>query len=236
MVHLSTPLPRSEGASLTSQPYDNPLGLVQVHHMPHRNNRPCGPLDLILQHLLNMLRCYILALIHKHTPSSFVCTKPFDITQQPCWWPQTYNHRTPYRQQNGTRCTQSKTMSMTNCTTDYNLTDRMVFSESRISRDRRNSASSVPRSTTKPSRAPMPSANSPSTSTTPPPWPFPNSSSRSVKPRCSARSTASSSIISSSSPVTTRAATATSAWARLAVPSSSTPRMPRSPSVAIRST
>jgi len=26
---------------------------------------------------------------------------------------------------------------MTNCTTDYNLTDRMVFSESRISRDRR---------------------------------------------------------------------------------------------------
>ncbi len=79
MIHLSTPLPRSEGASLTSQPYDNLLGLVQVHHMPHHNNRPCGPLDLILQHLLNMLRCYILALIHKQTPSSFVCTKPFDI-------------------------------------------------------------------------------------------------------------------------------------------------------------
>ncbi len=137
MVHLSTPLPHSEGASLTSQPYDNPLGLVQVHHMPHRNNRPCGPLDLILQHLLNMLRCYILALIHKQTPSSFVCTKPFDIPQQPCWWPQTYNHRTPYRQQNGTRYTQSKTKSMTNCPTDYNLTYRMVFSESRISRDRR---------------------------------------------------------------------------------------------------
>ncbi len=136
MVHLSTPLPHSDGASLTSQPYDNPLGLVQVHHMPHRNNRPCGPLDLILQHLLNMLRCYILALIHKQTPSSFVCTKPFDIPQQPCWWPQTYNHRTPYRQQNGTRYTQSKTKSMTNCPTDYNLTDRMVFSESRISRDR----------------------------------------------------------------------------------------------------
>ncbi len=69
MVHLSTPLPRSEGASLTSQPYDNPLGLVQVHHMPHHNNRPCGPLNLILQHLLNMLRCYILALIHRQTPS-----------------------------------------------------------------------------------------------------------------------------------------------------------------------
>ncbi len=120
MVHLSTPLPHSEGALLTSQPYDNPLGLVQVHHMPHHNNRPCGPLNLILQHLLNMLRCYILALIHKQTPSSFVFTKPFDIPQQPCWWPQAYNHRTPYRQQNYTRRTQSKTMSMTNCTTAHN--------------------------------------------------------------------------------------------------------------------
>ncbi len=79
MVHLSTPLPRSEGALLTSQPYDNPLGLVQVHHMPHHNNRPCGPLNLILQHLLNMLRCYIFALIYKQTPSSFMFTKPFDI-------------------------------------------------------------------------------------------------------------------------------------------------------------
>ncbi len=79
MIYSFTPLPRSEGALLTSQPYANPLGLVQVHHMPHRNNRPCGPLNLILQHLLNMLRCYIFALIHKQTPSSFVCTKPFDI-------------------------------------------------------------------------------------------------------------------------------------------------------------
>ncbi len=67
MVHLSTPLPRSEGALLTSQPYDNPSDLVQIHHMPHHNNRPCAPLNLILQHLLNMLRCYILALIHKQT-------------------------------------------------------------------------------------------------------------------------------------------------------------------------
>ncbi len=162
MIHSFTPLPRSEGASLTSQPYDNPLGLVQVHHMPHHNNRPCGPLDLILQHLLNMLQCYILALIHKQTPSSFVCAKPFDIPQQPCWWPQTYNHRTPYHQQK-----LYTTYAIQNQVYDQ-LHHRLQphRPHGRASREiDASSASSAPKSTTKPSPAPIASASSSPAST-----------------------------------------------------------------------